>query len=50
MLQAGHVLLAFQHAIDFLKLGQEIGATEFDLLARPSGAKGICVKSHKVVR
>ncbi len=46
VLKAGQVLLAFEHAVDLLKLGQEVAAAELDLLARAAGTKRIGVDGH----
>ena len=41
------ILLAFDHAVDLLQFGQEIAATELDLLARAAGTKRIGVDGHE---
>ena len=49
VLQAGQVLLAFDHAVDLLQFGEEIAAAELDLLARAAGTKRIGVEAMRVV-
>ncbi len=44
--QGGQRLVALDHARELLKLRQEVGAAEFDLLARAAGAQGIGVDRH----
>ena len=39
-------LLALDHAHNLLQVGQEVGTTELDLLARTAGAQGIGVDRH----
>ena len=46
MLETGDELLAFDHAIDLLQFGQEVWATELDLLAGSARTKGISVEGH----
>ena len=47
VLQAGQILLAFDHAVDLLQFGEKIAAAELDLLARAAGTKRIGVDGHE---
>ena len=46
VLQAGQILLAFDHAVDLLQFGQEVAAAELDFLARAAGTRRIGVDGH----
>ncbi len=46
VVEAGHVLLALNHAIDFFQFGQQVGAAELDFLAGAAGAGTVMVNWH----
>jgi hypothetical protein len=47
VLKAGQVLLAFDHAFDFLEFIEKISAAKLDFFARAAGTERIGVESHE---
>jgi hypothetical protein len=50
VLQASQILLAVDHAVDFLQFREKVAAAaELDFLAGTAGTKRICVDGHEEV-
>ena len=48
--QRGPRLLAFDHAVNFFDLADQIGAAEFQLLAAAAGAHRVRIDCHRIIR
>jgi hypothetical protein len=46
MLQGGTRLIAFDHAVDFFDVADQIGATKFELFAAATGTRSVGVDRH----